>query len=322
MRIKVRLFITFITLIAFFCGRAAFASNAAWICDTSDAVCGGSIGGRANTASAAYPSHSSSISLNPSAVPLDQGFGVESIYYRDQYDFAIVKGLGRIGAAISPANNDETFFGPPGFEFPLDYQQRKMNRMKYPQQTFAFATAFNIFKNGKSDIKRLELNIGAVLRYNTVLRTLHPGTGLNAIAGPFTFGWSILQDEVVLTSNLSGFEEKTRSRFTVQTLSAGISLTNVALDYSVLQMSADQPSTVSVLTASLLLPRVITTVAARTETSDRPAYNFQTQMLEFKRVKQDYFGAVQYGIGSHVMIGLFYNLYLLHEVSAGLTLFL
>jgi hypothetical protein len=92
-------------------------------CASKDMYCADSYGSR-HGSSPAYPSKSSSISLNPSSVPVEKGLGIEMIEYGRGAEFSLIRGTGRIGAAISPSNNEQTFFGPPSFELDLDYFNR------------------------------------------------------------------------------------------------------------------------------------------------------------------------------------------------------
>jgi hypothetical protein len=80
-------------------------------------------------------------------------------------------------------------------------------------------------------------------------------------------------------------------------------------------------STVGLLTGSLMLKGWIFTVSSRTEQSQRPAYNFSNHILEIQNVKQDLFGGLQFAMTRSVLGELFYNYYLMHELSIGLTVF-
>lgn len=86
------------------------------------------------TSSAGNPSFGNRININPSAIPTEDGTGLEGILYKGTVDFSLVRGTGRVGAAISPSNSEETFFGPPSIEFDSDYFERKLNSDKYQNQ--------------------------------------------------------------------------------------------------------------------------------------------------------------------------------------------
>ncbi len=115
-----------------------------------------------SSSSPAYPSKNSQIRINPSAVPVEKGFGVEAIVFQGGADLALVKGLGRVGAAVSPSNGEETFFGPPGPESDQDYLLRMQDKNKYNSQKVALATAFSVYSNKRSGLKRLNLSLGVI----------------------------------------------------------------------------------------------------------------------------------------------------------------
>src|SRR5437868_8058952 len=120
------------------------------------------------------PSAGSQIKINPSAVPTEAGFGIEGILFKDQVDLALVRGLGRVGAAISPANSEETFFGPPGFETPQDYLQRNIQGTKYPSQRYTLAAAASLASREGSDLNSYSLKLGLMGKYNKYTTNVSP----------------------------------------------------------------------------------------------------------------------------------------------------
>lgn len=270
-----------------------------------------------SSASPAYPSKNSQIRINPSAVPVEKGFGVEAIAFQGGVDFALIKGLGRVGAAVSPSNGEETFFGPPALVSDADYLLRMQEKKKYNSQKIALATAFSVYSNKRDGLKRLNLSLGIIGKYNQLTKGISPGAGVSLVGGPFTLGYSIAQDEHYL-------DENTKQRYRTDTASVGIFLSSVAIDYSVLKLHYDQetaPITVTLLTGSLLLKRWILSIAGRQEQSPRGAYDFQRKTLVSEEFKHETFASVQYAITPTVLVGVFHNYYLLREFSAGLTLF-
>lgn len=291
-----------------------------WLCETYDICRSGS---RPNSSAPAQPTTNSTININPAAVPTAKTTGVEALYYKGLFDFALVKGLGRVGAAISPSNTEETFFGPPGFEIPEEYGQRKSEGNKLPSQKVALASAFNIYSNKKNGLKKFELNLGVMGKYNKISYKVSPGGGLSGIAGPFTFGYSAYSDSFIWNKEAFDADPNLEILYNVETYSAGIFLDSVAIDYSELRIYPKdaRDSKVSMLTGSLLLKDGIITLSWRKEISDRYAFNFTTHMLEERREKEDVFGGVQWAATKNIMVGAFYNYYLLHEISLGVTAF-
>jgi hypothetical protein len=293
------------------------------------------MGGRSNSASS-NPSYGNQIRINPSAVPTEKGVGIEGILYQNDVDLALVKGLGRVGAAISPANSEETFFGPPGIELTEDYLTRKQEAEKYPSQKFTFATAFDLLKRRNSGLKSQSLQLGLMGKYNKYTHNISPGGGLSGVVGFFTFGGSLYNDETALDAPAALVDpmdplnptaessEKIVTTYQVQTYNLGVSLGSFLLDYSVLHMETTdthEVSTVRIATGSLLVKKLIFTFSKRIEDSARPKYNFSTQQLEEQMVKEDYFGGIQANLTHNFLMGLLYNYYLLHEYSITATFF-
>ncbi len=267
------------------------------------------------------PSAGSQVKINPSAVPTEKGFGIEALVFKDTPDFALVKGLGRVGAAISPSNSEETFFGPPGFETDSNLLKRKENQEKYPNQKITLATAFSLFEKNGSGLGRYSLKLGVMGKYNKLTNHVSPGGGLSGVLGPFYFGYSIYDDETKLDQNYGGSDSSPPIKYQVHTYNVGLFLSSLILDYSNLRVQEPYESSVSLFTASLMVRRFIITASKRIEDSPRPYYNFDTQQLEYKQIKDDYFGGIQYSASNNIMLGVLYNYYLLHELSGSFTLF-
>jgi hypothetical protein len=270
----------------------------------------------------AYPSRSSGINLNPSAVPTEDAWGIETIVY-DGADFSLVKGTGRIGAALSPSNSEETFFGPPGFELDPVYLQRKIDGKKYKSQKINLATAVGIVNNGSKGLRRFEVNLGVIGKYNRVSKKIGPGAGISGVAGPVTFGYSRGKDQYIIDLTPLGITDTITYKYDTETLSAGIYLNAFAFDYSKLTITDefDQQTFITLLTGSLLLKRWIFTASQKKEDSLRDRYDFKTKTLIDQQIKTDYFGGVQFAATKVLMVGAYYNYYLLNDVAFGATLF-
>jgi hypothetical protein len=293
------------------------------LCDGTKQYCGDFTGfARSSSGGGGAPTSGSRVQINPSAVPLDKALGIEAIIFDGTADLALVKGLGRVGAAISPSNSEETFFGPPGIELPDDYLKRKQNQSKYPSHKVTLATAFGLFANNRSGLNRFDLNFGVLGKYNKLTHAVTPGAGLSGVLGPLTFGYSVYRDQTQLNYAIyNDPQTKPVTDYLVETYSVGAYLNSVAVDYSILRMVSNDIATTSVLTGTLLIKKSITTVAVRRETSHRPSYNYSLQTLENNNNKNEAFFGFQYVIAKHFMIGGFYNYYVLHELSLGATLF-
>jgi hypothetical protein len=205
------------------------------LCDASEHYCGYFPGSQSRSSGGA-PTHGGKVRINPSAVPIEKGLGLEAILFDGGADFAIVKGLGRVGAAISPSNSEETFFGPPGIELPEDMLERKIGKHKYPAHKITLATSFNLLNNNNSGLSRFLLNFGVMGKYNQFTHAVTPGAGVTGIAGPFTYGYSVFRDQTQVDYARYGLATKPVTNYFVETYSVGAFLDSLAVDYSVLRM--------------------------------------------------------------------------------------
>lgn len=288
------------------------------LCDQSKKFCGYWPG--SSSASTGAPTRGGKIKINPAAVPVEKSTGIEAIIF-DGADFALVKGFGRVGAGISMSNSEDTFFGAPGIELPSSFQKRHVEKKKYTSQKYTLASAFQVYSNKKQDMKQFDANLGVMGKYNKATKHALGGAGLSGKLGPFTYGYSVYKDETQLDYSTYGVSRTPTTGYFVETMSVGIFLRSAAIDYAVLRMVTNDTWTTNVLTGSLLLQRTILTVAQRTEKSTRPAYNYNSKVLESQEKKKDLFMGAQVNIGKYFLGGLFYNYYMLHELSLGLTLF-
>lgn len=279
--------------------------------------------GRSTRSPSAQPSRTSRININPSAVPTEKGFGIEVIGFKDSGDLGIVRGLGRVGAAISPSNSEETFFGAPGFEFYPEYLERKVERNKYRQQKYTFATAVNLWDRKASGLKAGSLNIGLMAKYNERTQATTPGGGLTGVLGPFSFGYSVYRDETLLEytdSFDSTYNFATKIQSIIETYTIGMYLNSVILDYSSLRLQNTEVLTVELTTFSLLVQRWILSASQRKEKSSRLAFNFRTELLEPEFEKVEYFYSAQFKVTPNIMLGALYNYYLLREFAVSATI--
>ncbi len=279
-------------------------------------------GCRSGGASSFTPSGGGRVRVNPSAVPTDKGFGIEGIFFKDEVDLSIVRGTGRIGAAISPSNSEETFFGPLGFEYTPDFYERKYEKEKYPNQKITFASAFNLVDQRGSALTSYSLKMGIMAKYNKQTQGTNAGGGLSGNLGPLTFGGSIYKDETRLIDSNPYFPTPPFDyHYQVQTYNVGLFLNSLVIDYSHMEVRDTEVSTVQVLAATLAVYDFIFTWARRSEDSYKPYFNFETKALETQRVKYEGFGGIQYKLGKNFIIGGLYNYYLLHEYTLSATLF-
>ncbi|AZZ36275.1 hypothetical protein CIK05_05550 [Bdellovibrio sp. qaytius] len=283
-------------------------------------------GSSSRSGNTANPSTGNQIRINPSAVPTQKGFGLEGIYFNSETDFSIVQGIGRIGAAVSPSNSDETFFGTPGLEITQNLLDRKVNGKKYPNQKINLATAFVLAEKNKSLFNSYALKLGVMGKYNQLTKHTNLGSGLSGMLGPLTFGYSNYLDETLLDYGITGSTFTEIAKYRVQTYSAGLSVDSFLLDVSYLryvdpQYAYTDESQVRIITLSYNYKKLILTVADRVEDSYRPVYDEDTKTLLNQYTKKDSFQAIQYIVSNHMTVGLLHNYYLLHELAVTATVF-
>lgn len=249
--------------------------------------------------------------------------GIEGIYYKGTVDVSLARGLGRVGAAISPSNSEETFFGPPGLESDTELLDRKRNALKYAGDKTTLATAANLFDTKGSGIKRVSLNLGVMGKYHKFDGSVTAGAGATLNIGPMSFGYSRYRDKAHPSMIDYGLPDVySLIDYDVETYSGGIFLGSLALDYSILYMYLpNERWEARLATASVFVKRGIFTVAVRSEDSSRSSYNYSLDTLSTSRTKSETFLGAQLTAGSHFMIGAFYNYYMVREVSVAATLF-
>lgn len=289
------------------------------LCDIYENICdSSSSGGKSGSIT---PSGSQRIRMNPAAVPTGNVFGLGAIFFKSEADLMLVKGMGRIGAAISPANSEETFFGPPAFELPDEYLERKKQKNKFKNSKINLATGFDLYRNRKSGLSRFDLSLGVMGKYHKETSEALPGAGVYAVLGPFSLGYSVYQDQMYLDYSDFDVDRKATTKYLVETYSGTLFLESFIFDYSVLQTKTADISTVRTTTASVLWKRAILSAAIRIENSARQKYSYSKESLLSEREKSDLFLAFQYKLNKHLMVGLLSNYYLVNEWSGSVTLF-
>ena len=271
------------------------------------------------TEKSAGPTKGDGIKVNPAVVPVENITGIETIYYRGAIDFALVKGLGRIGAALSPSNSDETFFGPPADEDPTEFYDRMLARDKYDGRKYTLAGAVNLYSKDGDGFRHINLNIGVLGRYIVTTQHVLPGAGLQAIVGPLYIGGAFSKDETQVTPFPGTTHLTLNNRVT--SISGGISLDSFLLDYSTLSVSGDSTAKATVITVTGFINRFILTLARREVVSLKPAFDFEKALLVVEDDKIEMFAGVQFRATPFLVLGAFYNYYLLHEASFGATVF-
>ncbi len=267
------------------------------------------------TGGTSIPSESNSYRINPSSIPIEKGIGGEVITARGIYDYGVVTGTGKIGAAVSPTSMQDTFFSNIAIENDADYIIRKRNREEYKSQKVTVATGTRLFKN-KS--KLITPSIGLIGKYGKDSKQFHPGAGLSINFGPLNLGYSINKDDY--------FDPLTQITFDYTTTNTtfGVKLPYVAVDYSIVVNSGlpgVNDTELKILSSTLFIKNFMLTYATRTELSYRLKYYYESDSFMAEEEKKDYFLGLQYTVKGKYILGIFNNYFLNREYSFGLTVF-
>lgn len=256
-------------------------------------------GSYSKSSQASHPTQSGGFNFNPSSIPTDKGIGVEVLNYNGDQDYALVTGTGRIGAAISPSNYEDSFFGNMSFEADDAYLGRKRAGKKYTSEKYSFATAVNLYDNKKKRAKTFRANAGLIAKYNNETSKFNWGAGLALEISLFSIGISRYKDDYLIiedatVDNLFIQNYQNFERYEVETFTFGIKLPHVVADYTYLLNKFDyfgiqKKDTITLVTMTVFWRSWMFTLGTRKEVSFRPFYNFKTELLETKDEKHESF---------------------------------
>lgn len=296
-------------------------THADGFCEISEVFCqggGGGSKGRSST-SPANPTNNSAYSNNPAHVNMNTAFGVEVIQYQSSGDYSLVSGSGRVGAGISSAKPDGTFFGNFAIEREDESLERIANKKKYPNNKQTFALAISPLRLlGKKRKKKdwFDISLGGILRYNEQTEKFMGGGGLNFTVGPLNLGAAQFNDDFYDKT------EEVRHQYRVTTLAASLLIPYFAFGYTEIFTHTEHELQTTILSSSLFLGPLIFTYGSRWQESAYQRFLFSPEFpLEGVRRRFD-FGGLQVALGNHFLLSLFYNYYLHKEISYGMTFYI
>ncbi len=269
-------------------------------------------GGAANRpVGATYPSGGSIYSKNPSAIPTDKGLGIETLVYNGHYTAHIVTGTGKVGAAISPNSEEDSFFGNAAIENTDDYEQRLRDHRKHRSKKITLATSFGLIGKGKKGKFRLDMGING--RYNAHTKKIHPGAGATMGLSIFHLGYTVFRDDFIDPYSLKS------DRFTRHGWFLGLKFPFIAFDYSFIETGGNRPIDIRLLSMTVFIKKWMFTYASRTEYSYRPTYLIEQDRFDYfgssssgLTAKYSSFLGIQYQISKKWLVGLYSNYYLLN----------
>jgi len=282
------------------------------------------------SSSGSLPSPSTAANLNPANVSYDRGFGIEFIYQpNNPVNLNISTGTGKLGGALISQSFENSFFGNRVLELDDELLQRTQEKEQYKSQKLGIAIGGKLFRK-----KHAALDAGILLKRHNIIKKINPGVGVSGRLGPLHFGASVYQDDLYL--DLVGHNDPTSGipytlifgsdshteKFTVQTYSVGTTIKNLVLDAGVISTNyefTDESSKIHLYSASLFIDKFLVNFAIRNEIT--PFTKVINGELTYQHSQNELFGGVQYSFGKHLILGMSYNFFLLHEISVNGTLF-
>ncbi|OFZ17280.1 MAG: hypothetical protein A2X86_02175 [Bdellovibrionales bacterium GWA2_49_15] len=276
---------------------------------------------------ASMPTEQSAFRMNPSAIPTEKGVGIETIIDDGDYNFGLVTGTGKVGAAVGPNSVDDSFFGNMAIEADDEYRTRMLAGKKYKSQKTVLAGAVNLYGGG-ANRKPVKVNLGLAGRYNKYTKHFKSGVGGAVELGIFSIGYSKYKDEYYYVSPYPTLIPNTTYPYEATVVTFGMKVPYFAIDYSTVKnklnvtATTDLQTTIKLLSTTFFWRNWMFTWASRTEDSYRPEYDFKTQQFTYVREKNQSFLGLQYSFKNKLILGVFHNYYLLQDYSLGLTWFL
>lgn len=279
--------------------------------------------------SQSLPSSSSAAGLNPSNIAKVRGLGIETIYGPGNSPvFDLISGNGKVGALISPTQ-ENTFFGNRPVEIDDVYAQRRLNNKQFKNKKMSLTLGASLI-----DKKWLSFDIGVSLKRNPDLRKINPGVGASLRFSIFNFGIYTTRDDVKVdlgnyinpysqTAYSSIYNGSTYTEtYNMLTYALGVQLDRLAIDAGFIKTKYKfypEETFVQLWSMSYTYRKYLFNLSQRKEYSSNAAYDSGGLFLQ--RKKSDYYYGVQYLYNKHLLFGLAYNNFLLKEVSASLTIF-
>lgn len=291
--------------------------------------CGGGGSGSSRSSAQSLPSSGSAAGINPSNISKVKGLGLESIYQAHNHLlFNIVTGNGKLGALVSP-NQENSFFGNRSIEIDEQYLFRRMNKIQYDNKKLNFALGYNIREK-----KNVSLDIGLSIKRNPDIKKLNLGLGVSGKFSIFNLGIYTYADDIRFglgnyVNPYTGVAYSTyynssiySESFTVTTFTSGINLGQFTFDFGVIKTKYafyPEATQVNLYSASYNYKKFLFNFARRMEHSSNQEM-FEGQLRVNRSKFEDYYG-IQFLANKHLLLGVAYNQFLLHEFSGALTLF-
>ncbi len=264
----------------------------------------------------AFSSFADSFNLNPASIPTAKGpYGVEYIGTYDasstktfKHNFALIKGLSRIGAGLS-TNGDDTFYGNNQSQTTTstNYSSNLQDAVSSGSVSPSFNLGAALSLLPKEIVSPVTPKGGLTIRYNKYNGKLSPGAGLSLASRHLTFGLSLVTE--------GGDQYTPSTRFYTTTI--GFKTSRFQVEYLYLKNESDVLSSyfytpsqpIHIVSASLSLLNFSMSGAAK-------------RVINFDGAIQYYFhGAIQYQFSRYFAVAGLIN-YIPNTQSIGIQAFL
>jgi hypothetical protein len=291
--------------------------------------CGSSSG--TSSAKKSSPSVGSSGRSNPSIVSKIKGFGLETLYQnQNPIEFNLVTGNGKFGGMLSSSSGENSFFGNRTIELDDDFYLRMASGKRYKNKKLQLALGVGLISK-----KYFELNMGGSAIKNKDTNKINAGFAISGKLAFLNFGLYRYKDDIKLnlTNHLNARTATSYSTiwgsntyeeaYNVSVYTVGTSFLNVSLDAAIINSQYkfySAPTQITIISSSLAISNFLLNFAYRNEFSDNMQYMDGALVYQPQKI-ESYYG-LQYLPNKHLMLGIGYNNYLMHEASFTLTLFL
>ena len=281
------------------------------------------------SSSQSLPNSASAAGLNPANIAKVKGFGIETTLQSNNSPLLnLVTGTGKVGALVSPTQ-ENTFWGNRPIEIDEVFAQRRLEKKQYKNKKLSLSVGANII-----DKRMGNLDIGVSVKRNPDIKKFNPGFAVSGQFSIFTFGFYYTKDDVKV--NLDSYASPYTmipyattwgtptytEKFSFMTYTLGIQLDSLAVDAGYIKTKYKfypEETLIQLWSLSYTYKKFLFNLAQRKEYSSN--LHYEAGGLIQQRKKIDYYYGVQYLYNKHILLGVAYNNFLLHEMSAAVTLF-
>lgn len=291
--------------------------------------CRGNGSGSSRGSAQSVPSNSTAASLNPGNISQVKGIGLETLYQpSNPIQFSLVTGDGKIGALVSP-NLENSFFGNRSIEIDDLTYARNIDHKQYKNNKINFALGAML-----ADKRDFGMDLGVSFKRNPDIKKINLGVGVTARWYYLNFGAFIYNDDVKI--NLGNYinpyngipysalygSSTYQEKFSVSTFTVGTRISDLTFDVGRIKTQYKfytNETLIYLYSTSYNYKKYLFNLSLRKEYSDN--YQYKMATMVYAPLKEELYLGAQYLVNQHFVWGIQYNNFLLHELSATITLF-